>query len=200
VKNNSRLILASASPRRLELLAQIGIAPDVHPADIDETPLKNETAKAMVLRLAEGKARAIAPAHADAFILAADTTVVIGRRMLAKPENETEARQFLEWLSGRRHRVWGGICVITPTGKCLTRAVCTTVAFKRLTAAEISAYVASGQWRGKAGGYAVQGIAGTFVVKIVGSYTNVVGLPLYETMTLLGGEGFPIRFGWLNAV
>ncbi|HEY8964712.1 MAG TPA: nucleoside triphosphate pyrophosphatase, partial [Alphaproteobacteria bacterium] len=171
----TKLILASASPRRLELLAQLGITPDVHPADIDETPLKNETAKAMVLRLAEAKARAIVPAHPDEFILAADTTVLVGRRILGKAENETEQRKFMEMLSGRRHRVWGGICVITPEGKVITRAVCTTVTFKKLSPQEISDYIASGEWVGKAGGYGIQGKGGAFVRFINGSYSNIVG-------------------------
>jgi len=191
----SKLILASASPNRLELLAQVGIVPEVHPADIDETPLKNETARAMVLRLAEGKARAIAPSHPGCFILAADTTVSVGRRIIGKAENETEQRKFMELLSGRRHRVWGGICVITPEGKVITRAVCTIVAFKRFTEAEIAAYIATGQWRGKAGGYGIQGFGGAFVTFIGGSYSNIVGLSLYDTMIMLGGNGYDTGTG-----
>lgn len=192
MKNNPKLILASASPRRLELLAQIGIAPDVYPADIDETRLKDETARALVLRLAEGKARAIAATHPGQFILAADTTVTVGRRILEKPADEAEVRKFLELLSGRRHRVLGGIAVMTPDGKLITRAVSTVVAFKRLTKDEIDGYVASGQWRGKAGGYGIQEKAGAFVTFINGSYSNIVGLSLYDTMVILNGNGFKV--------
>jgi len=186
----TNLILASASPNRLELLAQIGIIPEVHPADIDETPLKDETAKQMVLRLAEAKARAIAPAHPGSFILAADTTVVVGRRIIGKAADESEQRKFMELLSGRRHRVWGGIAVITPAGKCVTRTVCTTVAFKRFTKSDIDTYIASGQWRGKAGGYGIQGAGGAFVTFINGSYSNIVGLSLYDTMVMLNNNGY----------
>jgi septum formation protein len=135
-----------------------------------------------------------------AFILAADTVVAVGRRILPKAELLDEAAQCLRLLSGRNHRVYTAICLVTPKETFRQRLVETRVRFKRLTEEDIEAYLASGEWRGKAGGYAAQGIAGTFMVKIVGSYTNVVGLPLYEVMTLLGGEGYPVRFGWLNAV
>ena len=135
-----------------------------------------------------------------AYILAADTVVAVGRRILPKAELLDEAAQCLRLLSGRNHRVYTAICLVTPKEAFRQRLVETRVRFKRLSEEDIEAYLASGEWRGKAGGYAAQGIAGTFMVKIVGSYSNVVGLPLYETMTLLGGEGFPIRFGWLNAV
>jgi septum formation protein len=135
-----------------------------------------------------------------AFILAADTVVAVGRRILPKAELLDEAAQCLRLLSGRNHRVYTAICLVTPKEAFRQRLVETRVRFKRLTEEDIEAYLASGEWRGKAGGYAAQGIAGTFMVKIVGSYTNVVGLPLYEVMTLLGGEGYPVRFGWLNAV
>jgi septum formation protein len=134
-----------------------------------------------------------------AFILAADTVVAVGRRILPKANLVDEASQCLRLLSGRNHRVYTAICMVTPRESFRQRLVETRVRFKRLSEDDIQAYIGSGEWRGKAGGYAVQGIAGSFVVKMVGSYTNVVGLPLYETTTLLGGEGFPIRFGWLNA-
>ncbi|MGC2439726.1 MAG: Maf family protein, partial [Pseudolabrys sp.] len=135
-----------------------------------------------------------------AFILAADTVVAVGRRILPKAELLDEAAQCLRLLSGRNHRVYTAICLVTPKEAFRQRLVETRVRFKRLSEEDIEAYLASGEWRGKAGGYAAQGIAGTFIVKIVGSYTNVVGLPLYEVITLLGGEGYPTRFGWLNAV
>jgi septum formation protein len=135
-----------------------------------------------------------------AYILAADTVVAVGRRILPKAELLDEAAQCLRLLSGRNHRVYTAICVVTPKESFRQRLVETRVRFKRLSEEDIEAYLASGEWRGKAGGYAAQGIAGTFMVKIVGSYSNVVGLPLYETMSLLDGEGYPIRFGWLNAV
>ena len=136
---------------------------------------------------------------AGAYILAADTVVAVGRRILPKAELLDEAAQCLRLLSGRNHRVHTGVCLVTPNYAYRQRLVETRVRFKRLSEEDIQAYIGSGEWRGKAGGYAVQGIAGSFVVKMVGSYSNVVGLPLYETMTLLGGEGFPVRFGWLNA-
>lgn len=187
----NKLILASASPRRLELLATQGIIPDaVIAADIDETPLKNEQAKAMVLRLSKAKAEAVAKNHADSFVLAADTTVAVGRRILGKPETEAEARKFLALLSGRNHRVWGGIALVTPQGKTITRAVCTTVKFKRLSKAETDAYIASGEWQGKAGGYGIQGKAGAFVVSNNGSYSNIVGLSIHDTMNILNGNGY----------
>ena len=135
-----------------------------------------------------------------AFILAADTVVAVGRRILPKPELIDEAAQCLRLLSGRSHRVYTALCLITPKRKYRQRVVETRVRFKRLSSEDIESYLASGQWRGKAGGYAAQGIAGSFIVKLVGSYTNVVGLPLYETVALLSGEGFPIHFGWINAM
>ena len=135
-----------------------------------------------------------------AFILAADTVVAVGRRILPKAELLDEAAQCLRLLSGRNHRVHTAVCLVTPNEAFRQRLVETRVRFKRLSEEDIEAYLASGEWRGKAGGYAAQGIAGTFIVKIVGSYSNVVGLPLYEAVTLLAGEGYPIRFGWLNTV
>jgi septum formation protein len=187
----ARLVLASASPRRLELLRGVGIEPAaVAPAEIDENPLPRELPGRLALRLAESKARAAAAAHGGAWILAADTVVACGRRILPKPAEEREARACLALLSGRRHRVHGGICVVDPRGRARTRRVMTSVAFKRLTAREVDAYIRSGEWRDKAGGYAIQGRAGAFVTGIIGSYFNVVGLALYETLTLLEGMGF----------
>ena len=201
-----KLVLASGSPRRLALFNQAGIEPDaLRPADVDETPHRGELPRACANRLARAKAEAALDAIRlddelrGAFLLAADTVVAVGRRILPKAELVDEAAQCLRLLSGRNHRVYTAICMVTPKGAFRQRLIETRVRFKRLTEEDIEAYLASGEWRGKAGGYAVQGIAGSFVVKIVGSYTNVVGLPLYETTSLLGGEGFPIRFSWLNA-
>ncbi len=181
-----RLVLASASPRRLALLAQIGIAPDaVVAADIDETPKPKETPRALAVRLARDKAGAVDAA--GAMVLAADTVVAVGRRILPKAETEAQARACLSLLSGRSHRVYTGVAVRTPSGALRDRLVETRVAFKRLSTAEIEAYIADGEWRGKAGGYAVQGHAARFITGIVGSYSSVVGLPLYETAQLLEG-------------
>jgi septum formation protein len=186
-----RLVLASASPRRLELLTQVALAPDaVDPAAIDETPLAHELPAAHAARLAEAKARAVAARHHGAYVLAADTVVAVGRRILPKAEDDETARRCLRLLSGRRHRVHGGIALVTPAGKIATRRVETVVVLKRLTPAEIDDYVRSGEWRGKAGGYAIQGLAARFVRFIEGSYSNVVGLPLYETAQLLAGHGY----------
>jgi septum formation protein len=185
------LVLASASPRRLELLRQIGIVPDrVDPADIDETPARGELPAAHVVRLAEAKARAVEPRHPGAFILAADTIVACGRRILPKAEDEATARACLTLLSGRRHRVYGGVAVITPSGETAIRRVVSQVAMKRLSDAELDAYLTSGEWRGKAGGYAIQGSAAAFIPWLTGSYSNVVGLPLFETAQLLAGRGY----------
>ena len=201
-----KFVLASGSPRRLTLINQIGIEPDaLRPADIDETPKRGELPRACANRLARGKAEAaLAAVKLDdeltgSFIISADTVVAVGRRILPKADLLDEAAQCLRLLSGRSHRVHTGVCLVTPKEAFRQRLIETRVRFKRLSEDDIQAYIGSGEWRGKAGGYAVQGIAGSFVVKLVGSYTNVVGLPLYESMTLLGGEGFPIRFGWLNA-
>ncbi|NWG25595.1 MAG: Maf-like protein [Pseudorhodoplanes sp.] len=200
-----KLVLASGSPRRLALINQAGIEPDaLQPADIDEMPLKGELPRACANRLARSKAEAaLASVRLDeelrgSYILAADTVVAVGRRILPKTELLDEAAQCLRLLSGRSHRVHTGICLVTPKEAFRQRLVETRVRFKRLSEQDIEAYLASGEWRGKAGGYAVQGLAGTFVVKLVGSYTNVVGLPLYETISMLSGEGFPVHFGWLN--
>ncbi len=201
-----KLVLASASPRRLALLNQAGIEPDaLRPAEIDETPSKGELPRACANRLARAKAEAaFASVQRDdqlrgAFVLAADTVVAVGRRILPKAELMDEASQCLRLLSGRNHRVYTAICMVTPKAAFRQRLVETRVRFRRLTEDDIRAYLDSGEWRGKAGGYAVQGIAGSFVVKLVGSYTNVVGLPLYEAVSLLGGEGYPIRSGWIDA-
>ncbi|MGE3144151.1 MAG: Maf-like protein [Pseudorhodoplanes sp.] len=201
-----KLVLASGSPRRLALINQAGIEPDaLQPADIDELPLKGELPRACANRLARTKAEAaLASVRLDeelrgSFILAADTVVAVGRRILPKAELLDEAAQCLRLLSGRSHRVHTSVCLVTPKEAFRQRLVETRVRFKRLSEQDIEAYLASGEWRGKAGGYAIQGLAGSFVVKIVGSYTSVVGLPLYETISLLGGEGFPVHFGWLNA-
>ena len=187
----ARLVLASASPRRRELLAQIGWQPDaVDAADLDETPLKRELPADLALRLADAKLDAIAPKHPDAFVLAADTVVALGWRMLPKAETEADALDCLTSLSGRRHRVIGGIAVRAPDGTKRRRLITTVVAFKRLTDAEIAAYVAAGDWRGKAGGYAIQGGAAAYITQIRGSYSNVVGLGLAETYAMLTGLGF----------
>ena len=200
-----RLALASASPRRLALLQQIGVEPDgLLPADLDETPHRNESPRALAMRLANEKARAGAKAAAvqdelrGAYVVAADTVVAVGRRILPKCELAEEAGACLRLLSGRNHRVFTAVTLITPKGAERRRLVDTRVRFKRLSTAEIEAYLASGEWRGKAGGYAIQGLAGVFVVKLVGSYSAVVGLPLYETAQLLSGEGYPVHLMWLN--
>ena len=197
-----KLVLASGSPRRLALLNQAGIEPDaLRPADVDETPRRGELPRACANRLARAKAdAALKSVQLDdelrgAFILAADTVVAVGRRILPKANLVDEASQCLRLLSGRNHRVYTAICLVTPREAFRQRLVETRVRFKRLSEDDIQAYIGSGEWRGKAGGYAVQGIAGSFVVKMVGSYTNVVGLPLYEFVTLLGGRGLsdPLR-------
>jgi septum formation protein len=201
-----KLVLASGSPRRLALLNQAGIEPDaLLPANVDETPTRGELPRACANRLARAKAEAaLKSVKLDdnlrgSFILAADTVVAVGRRILPKAELVDEASQCLRLLSGRNHRVYTAVSLVTPNEAFRQRLIETRVRFKRLTEDDIKAYLDAGEWRGKAGGYAVQGIAGSFVVKMVGSYTNVVGLPLYESISLLGGEKFPIRSGWLNA-
>ncbi len=185
-----RLILASASPRRLALLGQIGFVPAlVEPAEIDETPHKDETPIRHAERLALEKAARIAERYPDAWVLAADTVVACGRRILPKPADAVEARRCLELLSGRRHRVHGGVALLGPDSRRAQRRVVTAVAFKRLSEAEIAWYLASEEWRDKAGGYAIQGRAARFVRELIGSYSNVVGLPLFETAQLLTGWG-----------
>jgi septum formation protein len=199
----AKLVLASGSPRRIELLQQAGIEPDrVLPADVDETPAKSEIPRSLAKRLSREKAeRALTimaeeKTTAGAFILAADTVVAVGRRILPKALISDEAVDCLQLLSGRSHRVYTGVCLITPTGKMRQTLVETRLRFKRLSRREIDRYIASGEWRGKAGGYAIQGLAGSWVIKLVGSYTNVVGLPLTETVGLLNGDGFDIHAGW----
>jgi len=185
------LVLASASPRRLDLLRQIGIEPDrIDPADIDEIAQPGELPPSHAMRLAEEKARAVMPRHPGAFILAADTVVACGRRILPKPADPATARSCLELLSGRRHRVHSGIAVVDPDERLTLRRVDSHVAFKRLSEAEITAYLCSGEWRGKAGGYAIQGRAAELIRWVSGSYSNIVGLPLFETAQLLAGRGY----------
>ena len=201
-----KLVLASASPRRLALLDQVGVTPDaLRPASIDETPRRGEMPRALVSRLSRMKAEAARDQLAndtqlaDSYILAADTVVTVGRRILNKPKFVEEAVESLQLLSGRAHRVLTGICLITPDDRQRLKIIETRVRFKRLSRAEIEAYIASREWRDKAGGYAIQGLAGCFVQKIVGSYTNVVGLPLTEVTALLAGENFPVHFNWVKA-
>lgn len=183
------LVLASASPRRLDLLARIGIAPDrVVATDIDETPRPRETPRPHAQRLARAKAEAAATP--DALVLAADTVVGVGRRILPKAETEAQARDCLALLSGRRHRVTTAVVLALPDGRRLSRTVETVVTFQRLTEQQLTAYLACGEWRGKAGGYAIQGRAEAFVRFISGSHSNVVGLPLFETAQLLRGIGW----------
>jgi len=190
---SQRLVLASASPRRLDLLAQIGIVPDaVVPAEIDETPRAGELPPALARRLATAKADAVAVRETGSFILAADTVVAVGRRQLGKPADAGEARTFLEMLSGRRHRVLGGISVISPDGRRSDRLTTTMVRFRRLPEPEIAAYLATDEWQGKAGGDGIQGAAGAFVPDINGSYTNIVGLDLAMAKAMLEG------LGWTN--
>ena len=188
---HKKLILASASPRRLDLLRQLDITPDdVIAADIDESPKKDELPRQIALRLAAEKAQKIRENHKDAFIIAADTVVACGRREMPKALNEDDAIKSLSLLSGRRHHVYGGICVITPGGKTIPRICDTIVKFKRLSPQEIEHYIASGEWEGKAGGYAIQGLAAGFISHIQGSYSNVVGLSLYDIMQMLSGNNF----------
>ena len=201
-----RLVLASASPRRLALLDQAGIKADsLLPTDINETPKKNERPRDLARRLAREKAEAALvvtrnqPELTGSYIIAADTVVALGRRVLPKPEIVDEAAECLRLLSGRAHRVYTAVTLVTPKGAFRERLVETRIRFKRLSSEDIETYLASGEWRGKAGGYAAQGIAGSFIVKLVGSHSAVVGLPLYETLSLLGGEGYPVHMGWLQA-
>jgi septum formation protein len=186
-----RLILGSASPRRRELLAQVGVVPhEVRPAEVDETPLPRELPRACAARLARAKAEAV-DAAPDELVLAADTVVSAGRRILGKPADAAEAERFLRLLSGRRHRVTTAVCLRLGARR-WERLVETRVRMARLGAEEIAVYLRSGEWRGKAGGYAIQGMAAAFIPEIAGSYTNVVGLPLAETVGLLRGAGYPV--------
>jgi septum formation protein len=201
-----KLVLASGSPRRVELLNQAGVEPDsLLPAHIDEAPNRAEHPRSLAKRLSLEKAQKSAAMLVEqgetskCYILAADTVVSVGRRILPKAEALDEANYCLRLLSGRSHHVYTGLCLITPAGKVRQKLVETRVRFKRLSSIELESYLASGEWRGKAGGYAIQGLAGTFIVKLVGSYSNVVGLPLYETTSLLTGEGYNVHFSWLSA-
>lgn len=200
-----KLVLASGSPRRVELLAQAGVEADrLMPADIDEAPLRAEHPRSLARRLAKAKADKVSSflkqgSEAEGtYILAADTVVSVGRQIMPKTELLDEASQSLRMLSGRRHKVHTGVCLITPKGKTRVSIVETKVRFKRISREEMDSYLASGEWRGKAGGYAIQGLAGTFVVRLVGSYSNVVGLPLYETVKLMADEGYQVHFKWLS--
>ncbi|MEL7428785.1 MAG: Maf-like protein [Pseudomonadota bacterium] len=201
-----KLILASGSPRRLQLLQQAGVEPEfLSPVDADETPNKGEVPRSLAKRLSKEKA-ALAIENMKrsnemqgSIILAADTVVGLGRRVLPKAETIDQADYCLRLLSGRNHRVYTGMTLVSKSGSFKNKLVETRVRFKRLSKAEMDAYLASGEWRGKAGGYAIQGIAGSFVVKLVGSYTNVVGLPLYEAVSLLNSEGYPVHFNWVNS-
>src|SRR5688572_5726326 len=198
-----KLILASASPRRLQLLAQIGVEPDrIIPTAIDEAPRRSELPRHTCVRLAKEKAQAAREKldkeeAAASIVLAADTVVAVGRRLLPKAESMDDADRCLALLSGRAHRVYTAVAMITPSGKLRQRLVESRVKFKRLSHDETQHYIASGEWRGKAGAYGIQGIAESFVVRLIGSYSNVVGLPLAETAALLEGEGYEFRRNWI---
>ncbi|MFM7085167.1 MAG: Maf family nucleotide pyrophosphatase [Hyphomicrobium sp.] len=201
-----KLVLASASPRRLMLLEQVGIRPDsLRPSSIDETPKKGELPRSLVMRLSKAKAEAARESIsndeelAESYILAADTVVASNLKVFGKPSEIEEATAYLAQLSGRSHRVLTSVCLITPRDRIKTQIVETKVRFKYLSSSEIEAYVASREWKDKAGGYAIQGLAGSFVQKIEGSYTNVVGLPVTEVVGMLVSEGFPIHFNWMHS-
>ena len=190
-KKPLELVLASASQRRADLLDQIGVVPDrIVPANIDESPITGELPRQLVSRLSASKAILVSKKYPRSIILAADTVVACGRRVLSKPENLDQARSFLSLLSGRRHRVISGLAIISPNGNLYKRLVETHVNFKRLTSTELNQYLESGEWEDKAGAYAIQGIAAEFIKSINGSYSNVVGLPLFETAQLLKGLGY----------
>lgn len=200
-----KLVLASGSPRRLALLNQVGIHPDhLQPSDIDEAPLKGETPRALAKRLSRTKAEVARrwternDDFVDSFVLTADTVVALGRRILPKAESMDDAAQCLRLLSGRSHRVYTSVCLVTPKGAIRSKLVESRVRFKRLSREEMESYLASGEWGGKAGGYAIQGLAGAFVIKLIGSYSNVVGLPVHEVVNMLSGAGYPVHFNWLN--
>ncbi len=201
-----QLVLASASPRRLALLEQAGLTPDLlNPVDLKEEQDRRETPRAFSLRLAKEKAEAAQAAPrvkalaAPTYILAADTVVAVGRRVLGKPGSVDEATSSLRLLSGRSHKVFTSLCLISPSGSAKTRVCETKVRFKRLSREDIDSYLVSEEWRGKAGAYAIQGRAAAFVRHLNGSYSAVVGLPLYETVTMLQGAGYPVYFSWMNA-
>ena len=191
----SQLVLASASPRRRELLAQIGLSPTIMVANIDETPQKREKPQPYALRMASEKVLKVRDQNAETvnhFVLAGDTVVACGQRILPKTEDEASARACLALLSGRRHRVYGGIALISPNGNLRTRLVTSTVRFRMLGHNDIDSYIATGEWQGKAGGYAIQGIAALFVQQISGSYSNIVGFSLFDVAAMLGGQGFDV--------
>lgn len=189
----TRLILASASPRRVDLLAQIGVTADaIDPADIDETPLKAELPRAYAARMAAEKAAAVAARHPDALVLAGDTVVACGRRILPKAEDEATARACLALLSGRRHHVWSAVTLVGSDGLARNKISNSIVTFKRLTTVEIALYIATSEWHGKAGGYAIQGAAAGLIRALSGSPSGVIGLPLYETRALLLAAGYPL--------
>ncbi|WP_288017608.1 nucleoside triphosphate pyrophosphatase [Blastomonas sp.] len=184
------LILASASPRRQQLLARIGVTADaIVPADIDETPIKAELPRVYARRMAAQKAQVVASQHPDSAVLSGDTVVAVGRRILPKAESEAEARMCLELVSGRRHMVLSAVTLMLPDGRSLHRLSESAVIFKRLHADEIDAYIASGEWQGKAGGYAIQGSAEALIRSMAGSYSGIMGLPLYETRSMLVTAG-----------
>ncbi len=186
-----RLVLGSASPRRLDLLRQAGVEPDlVDPADIDEAPLKGETPRRLAARLANEKAAVVAGRHPGAHVIGADTLVAVGRRILGKPEGEADARAMIDLLSGRAHRVLTGVTVVAPGGRSSGRVVESRITFKRLSPPEIEGFIASREWEDAAGGYKIHQRAGAFVTDLKGSFTGVVGLPLYETLALLNGLGW----------
>lgn len=187
---DARLVLASASPRRRDLLAGIGFPPDaIAPADIDESEQPGELPRDLAQRLTRAKLAA-ATDHENAYVLASDTVVGVGRRILPKTETEDEARACLSLLSGRNHRVFTGVAVRAPDGRVASRLSMTRVAVKRLSAQEVDEYIESGEWQGKAGGYGIQGRFGAHIIQITGSYTGVMGLPVYETRQLLVGLGY----------
>jgi septum formation protein len=201
-----KLVLASASPRRLQLLDQVGLKPDLlNPTDIDETPQRRETPRRLALRLAEHKARTAIQAPLvralgpGSIILAADTVVGLGRRVLPKAETPEDALDCLRLLSGRSHWVYSAVAVVTPSGSVITRCNETKVRFKRLSRDDMQSYLKSEEWRGKAGGYAIQGRAAAFVRYLAGSHSAVVGLPLHETLSLLEGAGYPVHKAWAQA-
>lgn len=193
MSGSPKLILASQSPRRLSLLAQIGVIPDaISPADINEDPIAGEVPRDHALRLAQEKSAKVAGHNPENIILAADTVVGVGRRILPKAETLEQAKYCLDLLSGRGHRVFTGVAVIKADGDMISRVVETRLTMKRLSPTELNSYLESGEWEGKAGGYGIQGIAESYISKIIGSYSNVVGLPLFETRNLLQGAGYPL--------
>ena len=194
-ENENQLVLASASPRRLELLAQIGLTPAIMAADIDETPHKHERPQPYAIRMATEKALKVRNQNTDTtdkFILAGDTVVACGQRILPKTEDEALGRACLALLSGRRHRVYGGIALISPDGHVRSRLVTSMVRFRTLRSYDIDSYIATDEWRGKAGGYAIQGMASIFIQQISGSYSNIVGFSLFDIAAMLDGQGFDV--------